>query len=117
MVWSGPQALIQRSAFVANGDAATPGMWADGLTLLYAPESEIRQNQFVDNSDVGLIIGYGVRSRVEQNTIVQRAQGAFAGLMLDNFNSDNLSSSGDFRDAVIADNTVDCGAQLCVFGI
>ena len=117
MVWSGARAAIRRSEFRANGDATRAGMWADGLTLAYAPESEILQNRFVDNSDVALIIGYGVRSRVEGNLVVQRTQAAFAGLMLDNFNSDNLSFRGDFRGAVIADNTVDCGPQLCVFGI
>ena len=117
MVWSGSQALIERSAFRANGDATTSRMWADGLTVLYAPYSQIRQNQFVDNSDVALIIGYGVRSRIEQNIVLQRTQSAFAGLMLDNFDSDDLSFRGDFREAVIADNTVDCGPLLCVFGI
>lgn len=117
MVWSGAQASIRRSEFRANGDATTPHMWADGLTLVYAPESDIRQNRFVDNSDIGLIVGYGVRSRVEENLVLQRAQAAFDGLMLDNFNSDNLSFRGDFRGAVIANNTVDCGRQLCVFGI
>jgi hypothetical protein len=117
MVWSGGRAMIRRSEFSANGDATTPGMWADGLTLVYAPESEIRQNRFVDNSDVALIIGYGVLSRIEQNLVVQRTQSAFAGLMLHNFNSDNLSFRGDFRGAVIAGNSIDCGPQLCVFGI
>lgn len=117
MVWSGANALIQRSAFRANGDSTRRGMWADGLTLVYAPESDVRQNQFVDNSDIGLIVGYGVRSRVERNIVLQRTQSAFAGLMLDNFNSDNLRFRGDFRGAVIAGNTIDCGPQLCVFGI
>ena len=117
MVWSGAHALIQRSEFSGNGDARTRSMWADGLTLAYAPESDIRGNRFVDNSDIGLIVGYAVQSRVEGNLVLQRAQPAFAGLMLDNFNSDNLSYRGDFRGAVITGNVIDCGAQLCVFGI
>jgi hypothetical protein len=117
MVWSGARAVIRRSEFRANGDATIPRMWADGLTLVYAPESEIRENQFIDNSDIGLILGYGVLSRVERNVILQRSQQAFAGLMLDNFNSDDLRFRGDFRGAVIARNSIDCGPQLCVFGI
>ena len=116
MVWSGAQATIQRSAFRANGNTAS-GLWSDGLTLIYAPRSIIRANEFVDNSDIALIMGYGVQSRVEQNVVRQRTQSAFAGLMLDNFNSDDLSFRGDFRGAVIANNTIDCGPQLCVFGI
>ncbi|PYR81021.1 MAG: hypothetical protein DMF87_06875 [Acidobacteria bacterium] len=115
MVWSGARATIQRSAFMANGDAAR-SMWSDGLTLIYAPESVVRANQFVDNSDVALLIAYGVQSRVEDNVVAQRTQPSFAGLMLHNFNS-NVRTSGDFRGAVIAGNTVDCGALLCAFGI
>ena len=115
MVWSGARATIQRSAFVANGDAARQ-MWSDGLTLISAPESLVRANQFVDNSDVALLIAYGVRARVEDNVVVQRTQPSFAGLMLHNFNA-NVRTSGDFRGAVFAGNTVDCGALLCAFGI
>jgi len=117
MVWIGANATIERSAFVSNGDSVTRSLWADGLTLLSAPRSTIRENTFEDNSDVALIIGYGVDSRVEHNTIQQRTQPAFAGLMLHTFNSNDRTSSGDFRGAVIANNTIDCGAQLCTFGI
>ena len=117
MVWSGAGAIIRRSEFSANGDARTSRMWADGLTLVYAPDSDIRDNRFIDNSDIGMILGQGVRTRVEYNVVVQRRQPVFAGLMLDNFNSDNLNAHGDFRGAVIANNIVDCGARLCVFGI
>ena len=117
MAWSGRGAVIQHNAFVANGDASTRGMWADGLTLLYAPDSEVRLNTLVDNTDVALILGYAARSRVEKNYILQSAQPAFAGLMLHNFGSDDVSFRGDFRDAVLTDNFVDCGAQLCAFGI
>ena len=117
MAWSGRGALIQHSAFVDNGDAATFGMWSDGLTLLYAPDSEVRVNTLANNSDVALILGYAARSRIESNTIVQATQPAFAGLMLHNFGSDDVSFRGDFRDAVVTSNTVDCGPQMCVFGI
>jgi Right handed beta helix region len=117
MVWTGANATIEHNAFLSNGDAATRSMWADGLTLLSAPRSTIRENTFENNSDVGLIIGHGRDARVERNAIRQRTQPAFAGLMLDNFNSNDRELHGDFRGAVIANNTIDCGAQLCTFGI
>ena len=117
MVWVGGNATIERSAFLSNGDAATLSMWSDGLTLLSASHSTIRENTFENNSDVGLIIGNAIESRVEHNAIRQRTQPAFAGLMLDNFNSNDRAVRGDFRGAVIANNTIDCGAQLCTFGI
>lgn len=118
MVWSGARSAIRGSSFLTNGDAAGPRMWADGLTVLYAPDSDIRNNRLVDNSDIGLIVGHAARTRIEGNVIVQRTQKAFAGLMLDNFASDHLDARGDFRGAVVSGNTIDCGPErLCVFGI
>jgi hypothetical protein len=116
MLWSGSDATIERSDFRDNGDSATR-MWADGLTAVYAPDSRIVENRFFENSDVGLILGYGVRTRVEGNHIRQREQSVFAGLMLDNFNSDDLTTHGDFRDALITRNTIDCRPLRCLFGI
>ncbi len=116
MVWTGGSATIQRSAFRANGNAAT-SMWSDGLTLIYGPGAVVTSNQFVDNSDVAFIIGYGVNSRIEKNVVVQQAQPAFAGIMLHNFGPADLRQAGDFRGAMVQNNVVDCGPQLCVFGI
>ena len=116
MVWKGARAIIRHSMFRTNGDATT-GMWSDGLTLLYAPYSVVEENEFVDNSDVALIIGYGVGTRLERNLVRQQTQKAFAGLMLHTWDSDDLRTGGDFRGAVVRQNTIDCGPQLCVFGI
>ena len=108
--------LIQRSAFLANGRAASEDVVRRPDADVCAA-SVIAANQFEDNSDIGLIFGYGVQSRIEENVVRQRAQAAFAGLMLDNFNTDDLAVRGDFRGAVVANNVIDCGPQLCVFGI
>ena len=110
LLWVGAEATIERSDFRDNGDSAT-GMWADGLTAIYAPDSGIRDNRFFENSDVP------PRSRIERNHFVQRTQTVFAGLMLDNFNSDDLNRRGDFRDADVTDNKIDCRPQQCLFGI
>lgn len=117
MAWVGANATIRNSTFRANGDGATSTLWADGLTVIYAPQSEISDNQFIDNTDVALIVGYAVSSRIERNVVRQRTQASFAGLMLHNFSSNDLTTGGDFRGAVVAHNTIDCGPQLCVFGI
>jgi hypothetical protein len=117
MLWSGSHALIERSDFRGNGQSGTPGLWADGLTAIHAPDSTIRNNRFIDNSDVGLILGYGVRTRVEDNDVLQRGQSLFAGIMLDNFTSSDPELYGDFRGAIVTDNVVDCRPQLCLFGI
>jgi hypothetical protein len=117
MVWSGWQAVITSSEFRGNGDASTPNMWADGLTAVFAANAEIRDNRFIDNSDIALILGSAAGARVERNVIVQRTQPAFAGLMLHNFSGDYRRITADFRGAVVANNTVDCASQLCVFGL
>jgi hypothetical protein len=117
MEWRGAHALIQGNTFEANGDGSTLNMWSDGLTLLSAPYSVVQLNQFIDNSDVALIAGYGVQLVIQYNTIIQRSQRALAGLMLDNFDSDDLTTAGDFRGGLVAANSVDCGGQLCVFGV
>jgi hypothetical protein len=116
MLWIGAEAAIERSDFRDNGDSAS-GLWADGLTAMYVPDSQIRENRFFENSDVSLILGYAARSRIEENHFVQRTQSVFAGLMLDNFNSENLSIRGDFRDAKVTRNKIDCRQLRCLFGI
>lgn len=116
MLWVGAEAVIEYSDFRDNGDSATR-MWADGLTAVYAPDSHIRDNRFIENSDVGLILGYAARSRVERNHLVQRQQSVFAGFMLDNFNSDDLTIRGDFRDLEMTDNVIDCRQLRCLYGI
>ena len=116
MFWAGAHATIVRSDFRDNGDSGSR-MWADGLTAVYAPDSVIRENRFFENSDIGLILGYGVRSIVTDNHVRQRVQSVFAGVMLDNFNSDDLSTRGDFTDLEVKDNTIDCRPLRCLFGI
>jgi hypothetical protein len=115
--WTGARARIELSTFDQNGDSSRRNLWADGLTALYVPESVIVDNVFTDNSDIGLIVGHAPRSLIARNRIVQQRQHAFAGLMLDNFNSGDLAVRGDFRGATITGNTVDCGAFRCGFGI
>ncbi len=115
--WTGGFATIRHSTFADNGDGLSPLMWADGLTALYAPHSSITDNLFSENSDIGLIVGHGAGTLIARNRVVQQRQQAFAGLMLDNFNSSDLDIRGDFRGAVIAANTIECGTYGCGFGL
>jgi hypothetical protein len=110
--WSGDNARIANSAFQANGDHYTPNTWADGLTIHQSNGAVVADNQFIDNSDIGLILGGGQNARVERNLILQQGMYAFAGFMLDNFNG---GTPGDFSGTVISGNTVIC--DLCTFGM
>ena len=115
--WTGAAAAIEHSTFRDNGDASSERLWADGLTALFVPFSRLVDNLFLDNSDIGLIVGHGAGALIGRNRIVQRRQPAFAGLMLDNFNSADLTRRGDFRRAVVTANEIECGRSLCGFGI
>ena len=66
MVWSGAQGTIQRSAFRANGSAAS-GLWSDGLTAdlcaaLRDPREPVRGQLRHRRSSSG----YGVQTRIEE---------------------------------------------------
>ncbi len=112
--WIGDQATIAGSLFRSNGDHVANMMWADGLTLLRSNGAKVQSNQFLDNSDVGLIVGGARDAIITGNLISQSAQGAYAGLMLDNFNG---TTPGDFTGAVVQSNDIHCGSLKCDFGI
>lgn len=113
--WIGDGAEIIGSSFKEdNGDNSRHMMWADGLTLLRSDGSVVRNNEFIDNSDIGFISG-GARGGVFiDNVVHQERQLAFGGLMLDNFNG---NTHGDFEGAVVRGNRIQCTSQQCDYGI
>ena len=112
--WTGDNAVIERGVFFQNGDHNTKMMWADGLTLLSSNGAVVRGNRFVDNSDIDFISGGATNGVFDSNRVLHVLQASFGGLMLDNFNG---GTSGDFSGAIVKGNTINCGAQLCDFGI
>ncbi len=77
--WTGLSPVITDSVFAHNGDHFTKNMWSDGLTLNSADGALVSGCTFLDNSDVNLIIGGGVAARLENNLVVLRQNGCFAG--------------------------------------
>lgn len=113
--FSGHDATISNNAFHDNGQNSARLMWADGLTVIYSDRAVITNNTLGNNSDVALILGGGRGAYVANNQITQFGQVAFAGLMLFNFEN---QSAGDFTDAVVTQNRIDCGSNRnCHFGI
>jgi hypothetical protein len=113
--FQGDDPTITDSDFRDNGlHVRTPPQFSDGLTLAHADRAVVSRNVFRDNTDVGFVCGGSTGATLADNAVIQRAQGAFAGLMLDNFDG---TSSGDFTGSVIQGNVVDCGPHLCDFGI
>jgi hypothetical protein len=112
--WVGDDAAIEGNVFYQNGDHVTKMMWSDGLTLLRSNGARVRDNRFVDDSDVDFICGGAENAVFTGNRVAHVLQASFAGIMWDNFNG---GTPGKFVGASLAANVVDCGAQLCDFGI
>jgi hypothetical protein len=112
--WRGDDAVIQHSIFAGNGNHFDTRAWADGLTLLQSDNAKVADNQFIDNSDIGFIMGGGKNAVVKNNLVQQRGMRAFAGFMLDNFNG---GTSGDFKGTVVSGNKVQCDQDKCLYGM
>lgn len=113
--FSGDDAVISNNTLRNNGQNSQSNMWSDGLTIHSSDRANVTNNTIVDSSDVALILGGGRNAFVANNAISQPGQVTFAGLMLDNFNG---GTHGDFANAIVTGNTIDCGAaRNCHFGI
>jgi hypothetical protein len=111
--WNGANAYIGGNLVRGNGDHTTHNMWSDGITVTRTDHAQVVSNYFSDNSDVDLILGSNHGGVVEHNIVAHGAQDSFAGLMLDNFNG---STPGDFVDAEVSSNTINCNGR-CDYGI
>jgi len=111
--WVGKGSRILDSAVIHNGDHFTHNMWSDGLTLNQASPTVVQGNLFIDNSDINLIFGSGSDSAVSDNIIFEMQNGAFGGVMFDNFNG---NTDGNFVGMEFHNNIIDCNGQ-CDFGL
>jgi hypothetical protein len=110
----GDGARVLSSEFRDNGANGTPYLWSDGLTLLQSDGAVVRNNVFSNYTDVDFISGGARNATFEHNRITHTTRSSFAGLMLDNFNG---GTHGDFAGTTVTNNAIDCGGQLCDFGI
>ena len=111
--WTGKGSIVQDSVISHNGDHYTHNMWSDGLTLNQASPAVVTDNLFIDNSDINLIFGSGTDSEVSGNTIFEMQNGAFGGVMFDNFNG---NTDGDFIGMQFHNNDIECNGR-CDFGL
>lgn len=113
--YSGANATFERCLFQNNGDhfgrqsGAEGHKWSDGLTMGSGPGALVRDCLFQDNSDINFIIAEAHGARIENNTFRMVSNGAFGGIMMDNFNS---PSNSNHSGAVVQHNTVDGGSRL-----
>jgi len=103
---------IAYTTFRGNGDHTN--RVSDGLTVGSGTGISIFGCQFIDNSDIHLIIGSGRNAQIYGNVFAMQSAHAFGGFMMDNFNS---TTDGNFNGLVFYQNTINCGAFQCSFGI
>lgn len=87
--------------------------WSDGLTLLDCHASNVHDNAFTDNTDIGIAAGGGIGCQLRNNTIVQLNRHAFSGLQLGNFIA---NGKGDYTNAQISGNRIVGNGRLS-FGL
>jgi hypothetical protein len=78
-----------------------------------ASPSVVQGNLFIDNSDINLIFGSGSDSLVSDNIIFEMQNGAFGGVMFDNFNG---HTDGNFVGMEFHSNQIECNGR-CDFGL
>ncbi|MEK7544208.1 MAG: dockerin type I domain-containing protein [Patescibacteria group bacterium] len=114
---SGSNAKILNNLFISNGVHDAYLMWADGLTVHDCTGCTFEKNDFVDGTDIDAIFGGCTQCSIQYNTIRHTdsfSGAAFAGLMLHAW----PSTSGNYTDTVVANNTIDCGAKRrCGFAL
>ena len=115
--WHGDYGRVQGNAAFNNGG---PGqyLWADGLTILRNNYGTVSDNHLSNNTDVGLIFGAANGATIHGNWIQQNGVFAFAGMMLGNFKEGgNAGQTGDYRNASVRYNTINCYGFWCGFGL
>jgi hypothetical protein len=116
--WSGNYGRIQGNAAFNNG-VPTTNLWADGITVLRNNNGIVNDNHTYNNTDVAMIFGEARNTQIQSNWIEQNGVYAFAALMLGNFSETGAAQhpSGDYTNALIRYNTIDCYGFWCGFGL
>ncbi len=108
---------VEDNVIGPNGDHRPGKIWSDGVTIHDTSNAVVRNNLFIDNTDVQLIFG-GCRScRIENNRFRHSSSfssGSFAELMLQAW----PKTSGDYSNTIVRGNSIDCGpARRCGYGL
>lgn len=108
---------IENNLIGPNGNHSIKNMWSDGVTVHDSEYAVVRNNRFIDNTDVQLIFGGCRNCSIEGNLFRHNdsfSGASFAELMLNTF----PGTSGNFDGSRISGNRIDCGAaKRCGYGI
>jgi hypothetical protein len=100
-----------------NGTHSIKGMWSDGVTIHDSTNAVVKNNVFIDNTDVQLIFGGCRNCSIEGNRFRHSgsfSQASFAELMIQAW----PTTSGDYSGTTTSGNDIDCGAsRRCGYGL
>lgn len=107
---SGNNYAIYQNYFAANG-RDFGGEWADGLTLLSCNGGTINNNQFLDSTDVSIVLfASNGGCQIRWNLIENYSRYSFAGLAVGDGTTNNVGGS-------ISNNEIGAGNNRMLFGI
>jgi parallel beta-helix repeat protein len=104
--------IIQDNGF-SRADEPVEGPFSDGITSGSCVRGWIHDNQLINNTDVGIVIGGGGGCLVENNTIQQTNVFAYAGLAVHHFHE----GAGTHYGSVFRNNSITSGLSRMDFGI
>lgn len=117
IIW-GKGCSIHNSSFKNNGYGLniSPnfGEWADGLTVVSGEGFKIYDNEFIDNSDVNLVVANMTNGYIKNNLVRNYSNWAFVGIGLAAFQN---NANRNFTKCVVEDNIIECEKGFCGIGI
>jgi hypothetical protein len=118
---SGTNYEIANSQFYSNGYSTGQRggePWADGITLAYCQGGYVHDNYLEDSTDIAIVSGGtgGYGCRVENNTIHQANNHAFAGIAVHNF-VEGGTGGGDHTNSLYQNNTITSALNQLDLGI
>lgn len=113
----GNNIFIVNNTAAYNGVHHLPGLWADGITIIYSDSALVARNRLLDNTDVDLIFGGCENCLIEGNVIEHSdnyESSAFAAMMLYAFPG---ARSGNYNGTTTRDNHISCTNKRCGYGL
>lgn len=105
---------IYNNTMAHNGWSADEanGEWADGITIHRCQSGSVYNNQFAENTDIGIVVNEGPGCQIRFNTIWNYDRYAFAGMHIS-----AGSAGGNHGSALYSDNQISSGFDKMSFGL
>lgn len=113
---------IRNNLIANNGVHNRSLFWSDGLSFSDGDRFTIKDNEFLDNTDIDFILGGCTNCTITGNKIRHSGSaegGSFAAMNFQAWVQKNeQTSSGDYTGTIVSGNNVDCSTKFrCGFGL